>query len=348
MMNLNDREWGSFTFESMFNIYRGESVYKQYMNKGNIPYVSATALNNGISDYIDQYNREWNSISLAYDGSIGSTFFQSTKWFASEKIVSINLKNRKLNRHIALFLCQAISRQKYKYNYGHKWSVGIRMMRGRLLLPIDEKGNPDFVFMEEYIKERERMKILEYVDFCKEKLALLGIHKSVFDIDNIKWKSFYIQRIFDKPQRGKRIIKENHKEGSIPLVSSYGQRNGVTHFVGNDDSVRKFANCISVANGGSSAGRAFYQPYTFIASDHVTQCWNTDLNQYQYLFLATVITKAFAGKYSFSHEISDPRLAKEKIMLPALPSGEPNYDYMEQYGKKMIAQKYQEYLDYID
>lgn len=55
------------------------------MKRGSIPYVSASASNNGITDYVDKPNREANMISLAYDGSVGSAFYQNTPWFACEK-----------------------------------------------------------------------------------------------------------------------------------------------------------------------------------------------------------------------------------------------------------------------
>lgn len=170
MLDLTEREWRAFSFEDLFFVRRGESVYKQYMNKGAYPYISATAMNNGISDYIDRYNRDSHSISLAYDGSIGSTFYQGTKWFASEKIVSIELKDRAMNRYIGLFLCQVIAHQKSKYSYGYKWSVGIRMMRGKILLPTNSDGTPDYDFMEEYIKEREKVMRETYIEFAKQKI----------------------------------------------------------------------------------------------------------------------------------------------------------------------------------
>ena len=34
-------------------------------------------------------------------------------------------------------------------------------------------------------------------------------------------------------------------------------------------------------------------------------------------------------------------------MLPVNKKENPDYDYMEQYGKKIMLQKYQQYLDYI-
>ncbi len=135
------------------------------MKRGSIPYVSASASNNGITDYVDKPNREANMISLAYDGSVGSAFYQNTPWFASEKIVSLELKDYSLNRYVAMFLCRVIHNQKDKYNYAYKWSVGIRMMRSKILLPITADGQPDYAFMEQYIKAvmfRKYKKYLEY------------------------------------------------------------------------------------------------------------------------------------------------------------------------------------------
>lgn len=40
-------------------------------------------------------------------------------------------------------------------------------------------------------------------------------------------------------------------------------------------------------------------------------------------------------------------MERQKILLPVNEQGTPNYDYMEQYGKQLIFQKYQQYLNYI-
>lgn len=34
-------------------------------------------------------------------------------------------------------------------------------------------------------------------------------------------------------------------------------------------------------------------------------------------------------------------------MLPVTDSGEPDYEYMEQYGRAMMANKYRQYLKYL-
>lgn len=170
MLQLNDREWKDFTFDDLFIVRRGESLYKQYMERGEIPYISASSNNNGISAYTKEANRNGNMLSLAYDGSVGSVFYQASSWFASEKIVSIELKDRPFNRELALFFARVIEHQKGKYNYGYKWSVGIRMMRGKIRIPITSDGMPDYDFMEQFIKEREEIKRAEYVEYCNRKI----------------------------------------------------------------------------------------------------------------------------------------------------------------------------------
>ncbi len=172
MLQLKDREWKAFAFKELFVVRRGESLYKQYMESGTIPYISASGTNNGISAYTKTANRHGNMLSLAYDGSVGATFYQATDWFASEKVVSIELIDRPFTRELALFFARVIEHQKAKYNYGYKWSVGIRMMSGKILIPVDENNRPDYAFMEQYIREHESVQKSAY-------LAYLNDHSSV-------------------------------------------------------------------------------------------------------------------------------------------------------------------------
>lgn len=149
---LDYSNWQPFKYEDIFTIERGDSVYLQDMNFGKYPYISATSMNNGISAFVNRKNHCGNAITLAYDGSIGEAFYQDSPFFASEKIVVINLKNYKLNKYIAMFLIALIKQEKFRYNYGLKWSVESRMKKSIIKLPVTSNGDPDFEFMENYIK----------------------------------------------------------------------------------------------------------------------------------------------------------------------------------------------------
>ncbi|GAB6168568.1 hypothetical protein JCM1393_10280 [Clostridium carnis] len=343
MLNLEDREWKEFKIGETFDTDKGVYLHKKHIKDGRNPYVSAKTGNNGIVDYISN-DALFNGNCITIEKIKFSAYYQPHPFYCSHD-VSV-LSSIRFSKYSALFISNMIMKQGNKYSYGRQAQLNVTK-RQSILLPVNKLGEPDYEFMEQYIKEYEKKKRDEYLLHCRKQLRKMQ-NEEIHSIENIEWQPFYIKKIFEKPQRGKRIVDKNHIEGITPLVSSYGQKNGVTHFIGNEDKVRKFTNCLSIANGGSSAGKAFYHPYTFVAADHVTQCWNANLNQYQYLFLATVMTKALTGKYSFSHEISDPRLAKERIMLPVTESGEPDYNYMEQYIKNLMIKKYQSYLDYVE
>ena len=312
--------------------------------------VGATSKNNGSVGFVnidsDELVTKGNCIVLIKtgQGSVGEAIYKGNDFVASNNVYII--RGKKLNKWTGNFIVSAINSQSDRYSYGYIRNVG-RIQKEKIWLPATKDNKPDYDFMESYMKEQGFFKQKIYADYVNNKLNLLE-SKPTLQLNEKNWQPFYVTDIFEEPKRGKRIVEKNHIAGNTPLVSSYGQGNGVTNFIGNEEKVKKYSNCLSIANGGSSAGKTLYHPYTFIAADHVTQCWNKDLNEYQYLFLATVMTKALTGKYSFSHEISDPRLAKERIMLPATESEEPDYLYMEQYIKSILVAKYQSYLDYVN
>lgn len=166
------------------------------------------------------------------------------------------------------------------------------------------------------------------------------------ELSNKEWQPFFLSSIFPEPKRGKRIVNENHIQGDTPLVSSAGDNNGVTAFIGNKEKVRIYNNCLSIANGGSSAGKCFYEPFEFVASDHITHCRNEKLTENQYLAVASLITAKLTEKYSFCREITDLRISREKIMLPVNDAGEPDLEYLEQYVKELKKSLIEKYLEY--
>lgn len=164
-------------------------------------------------------------------------------------------------------------------------------------------------------------------------------------LENREWKEFFLKDIFNNIQRGKRLRKADHKDGNQPYISSTGINNGLDGYVGNKEKVRVFQNCITLANSGS-VGSTFYQPYSFVASDHVTKLENKEFSKYINLFLSGIISR-LGEKYSFNREINDNRIKKEKILLPITPQGEPDYEFMEQYMQHKEQEKREEYKQFI-
>ena len=96
-------------------------------------------------------------------------------------------------------------------------------------------------------------------------------------------------------------------------------------------------------DNSGSVGKTFYHKYEFIASDHVTALKSDRLNEYSYLFVATIVQR-LENKYSFNREINDMRINKEKIVLPIDEFDKPDYAFMEQYVRQQIATLKLQYL----
>lgn len=161
-----------------------------------------------------------------------------------------------------------------------------------------------------------------------------------------EWSEFYFSDVFTHIQRGKRLKKDDHVEGSTPYVSSTATNNGIDGFVGNKERVRIFSNCISLANSGS-VGSAFFQQFEFVASDHVTSLQKEGADKYVYLFMLPIISR-LSEKYSFNREINDSRISRERLMLPIKVDGTPDWAFMEAYMKQVEEEVSSEVLPKLE
>ena len=313
------------------------------MIDGDTPFIGAADSNNGVTAFIGNENSsaDENVLGVNYDGNgMVISFYHPYRCLFSDSVKRFHLKNHAGNEFVYLFLKAIILQQKSKYNYGYKFSEA-RMRRQKILLPVTDDDTPDYDYMENYVRAVEEKILQRYRDFV-----------SIADAEQVPllkekvWRAFFIGEIFDVIQRGKRLKTADHLQGDKPYISSSAQNNGVDNFIGNNENVRTFEDCLTIANSGS-VGKTFYHEYEFIASDHVTALSSPRLNKYHYLFLAAQLNN-LSEKYSFNREITDARIRRERLMLPVNDDGEPDFEYMENYVRAIEARQYKNYLDYID
>lgn len=150
-LNLSDRNWDWFFYEDVFNIYKGKRLTKFDMEDGSTPFVGAIDSNNGVSEYINYKPIfDGNTITVSYNGSVAEAFYQPSHYWASDDI-NILSDDSNFNPFIGMFLITLIKQEKYRFNYGRKWHKA-RMEKSKIKLPVDSKGDPDWQFMEDYIK----------------------------------------------------------------------------------------------------------------------------------------------------------------------------------------------------
>ena len=346
MNKVDVSKWKSFRYDEVFIIRKG------YYNKkpehlsgaGNVPFVGATQNNNGITDLftleeisifdragsmnpdnIDKKIFKGNCITVSNNGSVGYAFYQREDFTCSHDVNPLYLINGKLSPNIAMFLITIIEADQYRWSYGRKWRP-IRMPSSKILLPVDSLGNPDFEYMENYVKL-----------LWKEDVSEKPIKEGVPILNTSNWKRFKYNYIFDI-KKGKRLTKAEMNVGGTPYIGAIENNNGVRQYI--DIVPPHRGNAITV-NYNGSVGKAFYQSEPFWASDDVNilypntkNCPEFNMNAYVSLFLIPLIEKE-TYRFNYGRKWKVERMEQSDILLPVKLDGSPDFNFMENYIKSM-------------
>ncbi len=157
-----------------------------------------------------------------------------------------------------------------------------------------------------------------------------------------KWKAFKLSAL-GKVESGRDIYALERIEGNIPYITSGSQNNGIGYFVGNKNDTLDKGYIAFNRNG--AVGLAFYHPYWSVMGNDCRKIHlpEADENIYVGLFVATTISMQ-SKSFSYSRKLGTARANKLQIMLPVTDTGEPDYQFMEDYVKEIMLKKYFQYL----
>ena len=163
-LSLEGRQWAEFDLNAILpDIQRGKRLKTGDHIPGNIPYVSSTGLNNGIDSFIgntEGVRRFSKCMTIANSGSVGKSFFHDYEFIASDHVTA--LKAPAMNKYVYMFITSvAEPRMQEKYSFNREINES-RINREKIMLPVDDSGRPDYAFMEEYMRERERILTMRY------------------------------------------------------------------------------------------------------------------------------------------------------------------------------------------
>lgn len=344
MKKLNEKEWKDVELGQIADISSGRDIYAQERISGDTPYITSGTANNGIGYFVsnDNDSKAKNAISVNRNGAVGEAFYHPYNALYGNDCRRVNMKDVD-DADTQLFTAECISEQKKAFSYSRKLGTA-RLKRLHVMLPVDDDGRPDYGYMAQYASEMRGGMLMRYRNYVAGQLSQLE-YKEIPALDEKEWEHFLIPDIFSKIQRGKRLKNADHIPGEIPYVSSTANNNGVDDYIEASHGTRVFRDCISLANSGS-VGTAFYEPFSFVASDHVTSLKIENGSKFVYLFLVSAIEKQ-GSNFNFNREINDLRIKKMQVMLPIDEDGKPDYAYMEQYAKNMMLKKYEQYLAFL-
>ena len=147
---LNINEWQEFNLTDLFNIVKGSNPTLEGEEKI-YPYISSTASNNGISDYKESKKyHSGNVLTVSANGACMDTFYQSNDFISCGDVNVLYPIYEGFNQYIAMFLIPILELHKFRFGYGRKSNLE-RVKTLTIKLPV-KNGEPDYDFMEEYIK----------------------------------------------------------------------------------------------------------------------------------------------------------------------------------------------------
>lgn len=343
-LKLSDREWKQFKLASIFKIENCKCSKVSGLQKGTTPYVGATNRNNGVMSFVKADKKlitKGNCLAFICDGegSVGYSIYKSEDFIGSTT-VKVG-RNENLNKYNATFITTIADTVRSKYNFGFKRNE-THLKNEILMLPANKNGEPDFEFMEAFMKQKEQEKFQEYDNYISKRIKALKDFKTVEPIEEKEFLEFEIEKLFEV-KSGKRLTKADMKKGNKPFIGATDSNNGITAFVSNTNTSED-SNVLGVNYNGSVVEN-FYHPYKAIFSDDVKRLSFREIedNKHLFLFVKTQILKQKA-KYQYGYKFNGTRMNRQKIMLPVNDQNQPDYDYMENYMKQLEYKKLNEYL----
>jgi Type I restriction modification DNA specificity domain. len=344
-LTLDSVEWGVFRLKDLFEIENCKCSKVSGLEKGDIPYVGATNQNNGTVSYLKNYHNlltKGNCIVFVCDGegSMGYSFFKKED-FIGTTTIKVG-RNKNLNRFNGMFISTVADTIRGKYNFGYKRNE-LRLKNETLTLPITINGSPNWKFMGDYIKQEMKAQSQKVINYYENKLSKLGYE--LLDLE-VEWREFKVKDLFKvKPVKGKSIT--HYKEGKIPYITTSSVDNGLNNFIDTKDNI-SLKKCISIDPIG---GKSFFHEYDFVgrggAGSAINLLYNNSLDKYSGLFICKMLEGSSFSKASYGVQLNGNRLKNLKLLLPIDKSGEPHWEYMSSFIKKLEKENIEKILNYL-
>ena len=172
MISLKSRQWKAFKIEDVFDVMGTKTTHPSKLINGVCtPRITCAATNNGFDGLYGNEPTEKGGVLTIDSATVGYVSYQAKDFIATDHVEKLSLKTApKLGYLCGLFIKTMIDHATIgKYGYGYKFSQ-TRIKRQTILLPITDVGNPDWDFMEQYMKGIEQKQITEYLDIVSERL----------------------------------------------------------------------------------------------------------------------------------------------------------------------------------
>ena len=170
---LKEKVWRPFRLLDYFNFVRGDQNDMTLLNEGDVPIISAKNNNNGYKMFVNAdgkriFKGHFLTINNNGDGGAGIAYYQPADVLLDIHVTAL-IPKIEMSRETMIFLSRCITNQREKFGFGYTLS-NKRLNIFRVMLPVNDAGEPDFEYMENYIRAIEARQYKNYLDYIDERL----------------------------------------------------------------------------------------------------------------------------------------------------------------------------------
>lgn len=329
-MKLDITDWKAYKIGDYFDVFTGGDLILRDIDDGTIPVCSHSAENNGVGAYVcnipgrELFNCQ-RSICLADRGTFHATV-QTKDYYIGTRVKALVLKEFvDIGVMHLLFIATVINNEAYRYSYGRNCTS--RTEDIIIKLPSSSEGEPDWDFMQDYIKSLHH-----------KELSTVNCRESKSDmLDMESWEEYRLGELFSEIYKAEAHVKsdmsiiDHFDTGCVMFISRTEENNGCDGYIENDQiSGIEDGNAIII---GDTTATCFYQSDRFVAGDHIIVCRANWMNKYTALFVRTLLQKE-RYRYSYGRAYKMDLVKKTTIRLPT-KDGVPDWKFIEKYMKTL-------------
>ncbi|OFO55286.1 restriction endonuclease subunit S [Nosocomiicoccus sp. HMSC059G07] len=354
---MNKLEWKEFFIggkEGVFEVNASQCEIDEINIKnkiGKTPYITRSSKNNGIKDFISDFQGEnivandGNAIAIGLDTQ--TVTYQENAFFTGQNIQV--LRHNNLNKYNAFYIIPLLEKQLKFLEWGGNGATLERLNRMKIMFPI-KNNEIDWEYMSNKVKELFNNKFKSLLNSLNNDLdeynALIIQCQNKVDF-NESYQEYFMDEIVNI-KSGTRLTRANMIKGNTPFVGATERNNGITNYVSNIN--KSLDRNILGVNYNGSVCEAFYHPYFTLFSDDVKRISfkNKEYNNEQsLLYLATAIRKQKIA-YSYGYKFKSGRMKRQKIILPTKENNELDIEYMRFKVLSIQKKKTVEKIKYIE
>ena len=171
-LTLDNANWQDFYLTDFFRLEKGNQNNMAILQDGNLPLVSAKKTDNGYKQFIAPNGKklyDGNIITLNNDGDGGAgiAYYQPFQMALDSHCTAL-IPKKEMSRFQMLFIALCITKQRDRF--GHGYSLNNSRLRSfKFMLPVNADNQPDWDFMEAYMRQQEEQILQPTIQhLCKQ------------------------------------------------------------------------------------------------------------------------------------------------------------------------------------